>query len=367
MKIKSIILHHIQLPLNFEFKTAQSQLDVRDTIIIECIDDKGGHGYGECVSFTTPFYTEETLDDSWQALAHDYIPKVLATQLKHPFDIHQLINELLPMAMAGLENSLLDLYYKNLEQPIIASLFDEKLNSTIKQGSVISDVTLDQTLLQVDKLIDNGVRRIKLKINPTNAFEKVKTVTEKFPHITFAVDANRSYELNQIDSLLQLDNLGLACIEEPFNTYNLEDYSKILSQFNTPICFDENVQTMNDLEKLIKLNGKKVLNIKIGRLGGLYYAEKAIELCRQHDIEYWIGSMVESGISKILHIQLASLPDTYIAGDLSSSSHYFKEDLISPEITFAHGQMTLPTGIGLGVEINTIALEKYTIKKEIFQ
>lgn len=367
MKLNSISLHHVQLPLKFNFKTAKGQLKVRDTLIIIAEDCSGNLGYGECVSFTTPFYTEETFERSWESLSQTYIPKVLTTEFSHPFEIHDFFKNPLPMAIAGLENALLDLYYKSLGKNTIATLFPEKLAPYLTRGAVLGDLPFDQLSEKIEELLVEGVRRIKLKIKPEDGFERMKFAVEHYPQVQWAVDANRSYALENLQQIEKLDQLGLLCIEEPFATNNLKDYQHIIPQLSTPVCFDENVQNFEQLEQAADLKGKKMLNIKIGRLGGLYQTKQAINFCRDHDIPFWIGSMVESGISKILHAQLATLNDNAMPGDLSDSAHYFLEDLITPEIEFNHGKMLAPKGIGLGVSINYLALKKYTIRKEVFQ
>jgi len=145
------------------------------------------------------------------------------------------------------------------------------------------------------------------------------------------------------------------------NSENFLEYQKLQKELRTPICLDESIQTVNDLKTAILLKAFKVLNIKVGRVGGIYYAKQMIDLCRENDIKYWIGSMVESGISKILHVHLAGLNDTYIPGDLSSSKRYFKKDIIKPEIIARNGIIKVPKGYGLGVEIDEATLREYTI------
>jgi O-succinylbenzoate synthase len=174
-------------------------------------------------------------------------------------------------------------------------------------------------------------------------------------------DANKSYKFQQIDELKKFDELNLLCIEEPLDSMDFLEYQRLQKELKTPICLDESIQTINDLITAIELKAFKVLNIKIGRVGGLYYAKKMIELCRKNNIEYWVGSMVESGISKILHVHLASLKDTNIPGDLSSSNRYFKRDIIKPEIIVKNGIIKVPEGYGLGVDIDKASLKNYTI------
>ncbi|QDK70859.1 o-succinylbenzoate synthase [Lactococcus protaetiae] len=367
MKINRITLSHVQLPMKFNFKTAKGEVKYRDTIILKVEDDIGLAGFGEVVSFTTPFYTSETFDASWEKLEKDYIPKLLAHSISHPFDIHQCFDNASPMAIAGLENALLDLYFKEKNENLIVGLFQEKLQEKIPRGAVLGDMPLEQLFKETDQLVQSGVGRIKVKISPKDGFERTKLLVEKFPQIRFAVDANRSFSLNDWAEIKKFDQLNLVCIEEAFDIMHLSELTEISSRLATPLCFDESVQTLSELTEIAKLPGKTMLNIKIGRLGGLYQTMKAIDFCRHRKIGFWVGSMVESGISKILHVQLAALAGNVMAGDLSDSQHYFDEDLINPEISFPNGWMLVPTGVGIGVAVNEDAFSRATIRTTEFR
>lgn len=359
-------MYHVQLPMKFNFKTAKSELNVRDSIILKVEALSGLTGFGEVVSFTSPFYTSETFEASWEALKKTYIPKLLKNELSHPFEIHQIFENPLPMAVAGLENALLDLYFKEKNENLIRGIFQEELSEKIPHGAVLGDMPTNQLLQELAQLEELGVQRVKLKISPKDGFERTKLALEHFPKLKFAVDANRSFSLADWQEVAKFDQFNLACIEEPFDIKNLAELTEISAFIKTPLCFDESVQTLAELAQLKNLSGKKMLNIKISRLGGLYYVQKAVEFCRENGIDFWVGSMVESGISKILHVQLAALSGNVMAGDLSDSQHYFEQDLIKPEIAFSKGLMKVPRGAGIGVQVNERAISRYTVRKEIF-
>ncbi|MCQ2559674.1 MAG: o-succinylbenzoate synthase [Clostridia bacterium] len=361
MKIKRVILYHVDLPLKFVFKTAQESLSHRETLILKVFDTEGNYGYGEAVAFTTPFYTEETLAKSLQVLKDDYIPQILNREIEHPFAIHALLDRRFPMAVAGLENALLELWAKNSQKNLLAALFPEKFREYIEMGLVLGDLPYPELAEKIREYRAAGCRRFKIKIKPEDGYQRISQVVRDFPDLQLAVDANRSYNLSQLQEVKKFDALPLLCLEEPFA--RIENYPQLQSQLQTPICLDESIQSMEQLKKAAELNLFRVLNIKIGRLGGLYYVRQMIDFCRQNSLQYWIGSIVESGISKILHVGLAALPDTYMAGDLSDSCRYFAEDLIEPAIAFVGGKMQVPQGIGLGVQIKEQILAQYTLEK----
>lgn len=361
MRIERIELYHVKMPLNFTFKTSQATIKHRETIIIKVADEFGNEGYGEVVAFNEPFYTNETLLDSKHMLLSTYIPMLIHRDIKHPFDIHRLINPSYPMALAGLENALVDLYARRQKQSIMNVVFNEETNDEIYAGIVLGDQDIGDLIKQINYYQKEGYTRFKIKIKPEDGFLKLKAIREKYPNINLLVDANKSYSIDQIKELKKLDALNLLCIEEPLNLVDFRVYQKLQAEMETLICLDESIQTIDDLKTAIKLKAFKALNIKVGRIGGIYYAKQMIELCRKNNIKYWIGSMLESGISKILHVHLASLKDTFIPGDLSSSKRYFKNDIIKPEILVEKGIIKIPKGYGLGVEIDENALNNFTI------
>jgi len=364
MRIKRIELFHLQMPLNFTFKTSQTSLKHRETMVIRAVDELGNTGYGEVVAFREPFYTTETITDSKWVLRNRYIPQLLPVEINHPFLLHERMDLRYPMAIAGLENALLDLYAKRNGKSIMELVFSEATRDRIEAGMVLGDLDISTLVRQIDLYRGEGYTRFKIKIKPEDGFSKLKFIREKYPDLKLLADANKSYEYHQVDELKKLDGLQLLCIEEPLARFDFTVYQKLQEEINIPICLDESIQTITDLERAVQYKACKVLNIKVGRIGGMYYAKQMIELCRKNRIRYWIGSMVESGISKILHVHLASLQDTYIPGDLSSSGRYFPKDIIDPEIIVENGMIQVPKGWGLGVKINESALQAYTIDHE---
>lgn len=230
---------------------------------------------------------------------------------------------------------------------------------------------MEQLLDAVEAHVANGCKRIKIKINPTDGYDRMALIRKHYPDLVLAADANQSYSYDDIDKIRQFNDLKLACIEEPFAITTLQSYKEWKWEhlnnddwhIETPICLDESILGYDDLSYAIEYGLIDVLNIKVGRMGGLVPTKAAINLCRECHIPYWVGSMVESGISKMLHAQLAALGDSYMAGDLSDSNRYFERDLIYPDLTFKDGVMHVPDGDGLGVTVFDDRLEAYCVEK----
>lgn len=361
MRIEKLELFHIRMPLRFTFKTSQAGFNCRETIVIKATDELGNEGYGEVVAFHEPFYTKETLPIAKSVLKKVYIPQLIHQEMKHPFDIHQCFDLSYPMAISGLENALVDLYAKRQRKPVTKLIFDEETNDEILAGVVLGDHSIPSLLSQISREQREGYNRFKIKIKPEDGYAKLQAVRDRYPDIELLADANKSYSPEQMAELKKMDEVQLLCIEEPLNTADLHDYQILQKELKTPVCLDESIQTIENLQTAISLKALSVINIKAGRVGGLYYVKQMIKLCRENNIRYWIGSMLESGVSKMLHVHLASLKDTFIPGDLSSSKRYFAKDIIKPEIMAENGRIKVPKGYGTGVEINEPILNAVTI------
>lgn len=367
--ITNITLYHVQLPMKFTFKTAKGEVKVRDTIVIRLEDDKGHVGYGECVAFVDPFYTAETVEFCWRALKERYLPTLLGAQVD-PSVVASWAQDGYPMTVAAVENALFHVKCASLGVNTVEYVMSQPLGTRIPMGVVIGDIPLDQVVPAVKVYVDLGCERMKLKVSPKDGYERVALVRSAFPDLTLAVDGNQSYTYDDLESVRAYDEFHLACLEEPFQMVKLQEYSQwkqsLGTKWNieTKICLDESILSFEDLIYAHTHGLLDVLNVKVGRLGGLMMAKQAIEYCRAHGIGYWIGSMVESSISKLLHVQLAALGDAYMAGDLSDSLRYFHHDLTDPALTFTEGSMTVPNGVGLGATVQETLLEQYSIAKE---
>ncbi|WP_126939400.1 o-succinylbenzoate synthase [Veillonella sp. VA142] len=376
--ITNITLYHVQLPMKFTFKTAKGELGVRDTLIVRLEDEAGYVGYGECVAFVEPFYTKETVASCWDVLCTQYLPNVLGKEATMTLP-KRWLSEGMPMTVASVENALLHLQCAHLGVNTVEYVLQQPLIPTVPTGIVIGDVPLDTLVDAVTGYVSQGCQRIKLKVSPKDGYERVQRVRSAYPDLMLAVDANQSYSYQDMDKVRALNTFNLACIEEPFQIYSLEEYNRFKTthewSITTPICLDESILNYDDLVYAHTHGLLDILNVKVGRLGGLRETAKMIQYCRDHGIQYWIGSMVESSISKWMHVQLAALGDAYMPGDLSDSLRYFEQDLTRPPIVSirkdcgAEGLsqcIEVPKGAGLGVDVDLEMIETRCKRKKLW-
>jgi o-succinylbenzoate synthase len=361
MNLSKINLYVISMPLKAPFQTHLQTVKERKSIIIEVEDRAGRKGYGEAVAFSSPWYTEETVDTVMHMLDDFLIPLVVNASLSHP----ELISDLfMPirgnnMAKASIETALWDLYAKQQGKSLAVLLGGTRRQ--IPAGAVVATSSISSVLQQMENFLEEGYQRIKLKIDPTNDYQLLKEVRCHFPTAPIMADANSAYSLKDINHLKKLDEFQLMMIEQPFSQDDLLQHSKLQKHLTTPICLDESIHSIEDVRTAIELGSCKVINIKIGRVGGLKPALDIYHLCQQHHIDVWVGGMLEYGISRAFNIAFASLPNFHIAGDISATSRYWQEDITSPEVLVEQGLINVPTDPGIGYRINETRLKEVTL------
>ena len=367
MDISSIILHTIKMPLKTPFSTHLGTVSERESIIVEIIDKEGLSGYGEVVAFSSPWYTEETIQTSYHMLKDFLIPLLQTKGVSHPSEIEKLFSGLRRnhMAKASIDMALCDLQAKKEEKTL-----SEYLGGTAKKipsGVVVGAKTMDEVMAQIEAYVAEGYKRVKIKISPENDFAFISQIRKHYPDLLLMADANSAYTLDHLDHLRALDQFNLMMIEQPLAHDDIIDHAKLQKELKTPICLDESIVTFDDARKAIELGSCKVINIKIGRVGGLQPAKKIHDYCLTKNIQVWCGGMIEFGISRAHNIALATLPGFSIPGDISASSRYWEEDIIRPEVAVENGFIQVPDSFGIGFEMNKKRLKEVTLAREVFQ
>lgn len=366
MKIKGVNLKVISMRMKKPFTTHLETVTNREAIIVEIIDSDGLNGYGEVVAFSSPWYTEETVKTSYHMLKDFFIPLLQKTRIAHPNELTALLSKFRrnQMAKAGLETAIWDLYAK--EQQKSLSVLLGGTQSTIPSGVVVGAKTIAESLTQIEQFLNDGYQRVKIKISPENDLMLVSEIRKQFPKLQLMADANSAYSLSEIARLQALDEFGLLMIEQPLAYDDIVDHAKLQRELKTPICLDESIVTFDDARRAVELGSCRVINIKIGRVGGLTTAKRIHDYCYRHHIPVWCGGMLEYGISRAHNIALASLPGFSIAGDISASSRYWEEDITIPEVFVKQGMIEVPTGHGIGYLPNKKRIQDVLLSEESF-
>jgi o-succinylbenzoate synthase len=367
MNVKTVKLSVVKMPLKQAFTTHLGSVTEREAIIVEAEDQNGILGLGEGVAFSSPWYTEETVQTSWHVLKDFLVPLLKEKEITHPDEAFGLFRSVRRnhMAKAAIESALWDLQAKQEGIPL-AKLIGGTMQS-IPSGVVVGNPDLAEAIKQIEGYLDLGYERVKVKISPENDIQYIREIRRRFPDLALMADANSAYSLGDADRLRALDEYGLLMIEQPLEYDDIVDHAKLQSQIATPICLDESIVTFDDARKAVELGSCKVINIKIGRVGGIGEAKRIHDFCVSKGIPVWAGGMIEFGVSRAHNIALASMPGFTIPGDISGSDRYWEEDIIQPEIKVLNGSINVPDRPGIGYDLNRKRLSEITIFEEIIQ
>lgn len=359
ISISEVVVHRLLMPMQMRFQTSYGVQTARDVILVEVRTPEGFVGWGESVAMKSPLYTEETTDTVEAMLKHELVSLLLRTPWQHPSEFLAKARPLHgnPMAKFAAEGALWDIWAQ--QQGIsLASAFGG-VKSHVDVGVSIGIKPMDELLTEVDNYLQQGYRRIKIKVQPGWDSEPIAAIRDAFSDVPLMVDANGSYEGADDAALRKLDGYGLMMIEQPFAASSMERSARLQSQMTTDLCLDESIVTLEDATRAIRISACRVINVKLGRVGGVQATLDLVKLARDAGIQLWCGGMFETGIGRAFNIAISSLAEFTLPGDSAASSRYWKPDIIIPEVVVEDGKIKVPTASGLGFAVDTDQVARY--------
>ncbi len=367
MKLREMTLREIHLKLLHPFETSMDRVFDRRILLVE-VDVDGVVGWGECTAGENPFYSPEDTETCWHILKNYVWPMLKGREFNAASDIWGMLGQVRGhnMAKASVEVAVWDAEARH-KGVSLAKLLGGVRTQIPCGVSIGIKETPDELAATVKKELAAGYQRIKIKIKPGKDLVPVQRLRQEFPHVKLSVDANSAYRLEDLDLLKQMDAYYLMMIEQPLGWDDLFGHVEIQRALQTPICLDECIHTYEQAEAAIALGACKIMNIKLGRVGGFHEAKRIHDLCQKHAIPVWCGGMLESGVGRSHNIAMSSLPNFTLPGDVSASARYWHEDIITPEVTVSpQGTITVPTAPGTGYEPRRDRIDSITVRKERF-
>ena len=368
MKIDRVELRELHLPLVHFFETSFGRTTARRIVLVraESAESEGLTGWGEVTCGEEPFYNYETPETAWHILRDFLAPWTLKREWATPSALAERFRPIRGhnMAKAGLENALWDLEAQRQGMPLW-KLLGGTLEEIPCGVSIGIQNSVEELLDNIGREVAAGYQRIKLKIKPGWDTEVLERVRARFPRIVLSVDANSAYTLDDLPHLKELDRFLLLMIEQPLHWNDIVDHAKLQRGLETAICLDESIHGAADARQAIELGSCKIINIKLGRVGGHTTARETQELCRARRVPVWCGGMLESGIGRAHNIAMSTLAGFTLPGDVSASQRYWREDIIEPEVTVSpRGTIAAPQRPGLGYTPSLERIERVTVRKE---
>lgn len=365
MKIEAIELREIRLPLVHFFETSFGRTYERNILLVRVRDADGGVGWGECTAGEGPFYCEEWTESAWAVINAFLAPLLIGQELAAPDAVSALMRRVRGnrMAKAALETACWDLAARRAGKPLWQMLGGTRQESACGVSIGIQD-TPAALLDKIEREVAAGYQRIKIKIKPGWDAAIVESVRARFPDIQLTVDANSAYTLADVPLLQTLDRFRLMLIEQPLGYDDMYDHATLQKQLDTPICLDESIRSHEDARKAIALGACRIVNVKLGRVGGHAEAQRVEQVCRERGVPVWCGGMLESGIGRAHNIAMSTLAGFTLPGDVSASARYWAEDIIEPAVTVTpRGTIIAPAAPGLGFAVNEARIDALTVRR----
>jgi O-succinylbenzoate synthase len=365
MKIEAITLREIQMPLVHFFETSFGRTYSRRILLVSA-HCEGVNGWGECVAGEDPFYSSEWIESAWPTITHYLAPMLIGKDVSQGRQGAALMARVRGhrMAKASLENALWDAEAKAKQQPLWKLLGGTRREIPCGVSIGIQD-SPEHLLEKIQTELSAGYRRIKIKVKPgwdINILEKVRS---RWSDITLSVDANSAYTLDELEHVRKFDQFNLLMIEQPLWNDDIYYHARLQKELRTALCLDESIENVRDAAFAVETGACRIINIKVGRVGGFTEAKKVHDVCLVNNIPVWCGGMLESGVGRTHNIALSTLENFRLPGDVSASKRYWKEDIIEPEVEVSrNGLIAIRDEPGTGYRVREDLIEKLTVRKE---
>jgi o-succinylbenzoate synthase len=365
MRIDAIILRELHMPLVRPFETSFGVTRNRRILLAE-VQSEGLTGWGECTVGERPYFSSESTDTAWSIITQELGPLLAGEPPEHGGECPRIFRRVRGnhMAKATLENAIWDLEAQREGLPLAKLLGG--VQETIACGvSIGIQPSLAELLAVIERELSAGYQRIKLKVKPGWDMEVLEKVRHRWPAITLSVDANSAYRLRDADHIVQFDAFDLLMIEQPLWHDDFYYHSMLQKRLETSICLDESIGNRRDTLAAIEMGSCRIINIKLGRVGGFSEAIAVHNAAMERGVPVWCGGMLESGIGRSHNIALSTLENFTLPGDVSASARYWAQDIIEPEVVvLPQGEIAIPDTPGRGYEVRADLIEKLTVRKE---
>jgi O-succinylbenzoate synthase len=365
MKIEAIHMRELNMPLAHPFETSFGVTTGRRILVVE-IECEGQTAWGECVAGEHPYFSDEMIDTAWIITESELAPRLLKADVASGRDCPELFAQVRGhrMAKAALENAVWELDAQR--QGIALSKLLGGTRESIPCGvSIGIQPTPEKLMEKIETEVNAGYQRIKLKCKPGWDTDIFKMVRDRWPNILLSCDANSAYELTDADHIASWDEFKLLMIEQPLWYDDFFFHAELQRRIKTDLCLDECIRNRRDALAALELGSGRIINIKVGRVGGFTEAIAIHDVAQNFGIAVWCGGMLETGIGRSHNIALSSLPNFSLPGDVSASKRYWQQDIIEPEVTVSpEGTITVPTTPGRGFNVLPDRIEALTVRRQ---
>lgn len=363
MKIDRIILRFVRIPLRFEFQNRWQRIKSWTKLIVE-LRSGDGVGYGECMAMETPFYSYENIETAWWVITKWLARPLLEGDFSHPREVAEAFSLIHGHheGKAALECAFWDLYARSQGVPLCEAIGGGR--RLVSAGSTVGIQKDIETIVKVAGVsVTAGYKRLKVKIKPGWDTEPLAALRAAFPGLTLLADANGAYSGKDIDMLAGLERFAPIIIEQPFPAGSWTQFAALQARTSTIVCLDEAIDCLNDVEQMIQFKAARMVNLKVGRVGGIVESIRIHDRCAEAGIPVFVGSKIETGVGRWMNIAVATLGNVCYPSDVSASERYFVEETVCDPVKLVSPGFVEPLpGPGIGTEIVPERIFKYTVR-----
>src|SRR5579864_7031508 len=364
--MEAVELRRVALSLVAPFETSFGVQTERDILLLR-VQTEAGEGWGECVAGEEPTYSSEYVDGAQQVLIKHLLPRLMRLERLDAAGVASALRAVHGhhMAKAAIEMAMLDAELRSRGESF-ARFFGAARRVVDCGVSVGIHRSIPDLLETVGSYLEEGYRRIKLKIKPGWDVEPVRAVRERFGQVPLQVDANTAYRVSDAAHLAELDVFGLLLIEQPLPEEQVLAHAEVAKTVRTPICLDESITSALAATDAIALGACRIINVKPGRVGGYLEARNIHDACADRAVPVWMGGMLETGIGRAGNVAMAAMKNFTLPGDTSASDRYYRRDITEPFV-LKDGRLKVPTGPGLGVAVDLEYLDSITYWRDLVE
>jgi len=365
MKIEAIHMREVNMPLAYPFETSFGVTTARRILLVE-LEGEGFSAWGECVAGEHPYFSDEMVDTAWHITETELAPRLLKQEIESGRDCPALFEQIRGhrMSKSALENAVWDLDAQR-QGVSLAKLLGGTRDIIPCGVSIGIQPTPEKLMEKIETEVSAGYQRIKLKCKHGWDVKIFEEVRKRWPDILLSCDANSAYRMEDADHIATWDQFNLLMIEQPMWYDDFYFHAQLQKRLKTAICLDECIRNRRDAQAALELGSGRILNIKVGRVGGFTEAIAVHDVAQSHGVPVWCGGMLETGIGRAHNIALSSLPNFKLPGDVSASKRYWTEDIIEPEVVVSvKGEIVVPTSNGRGFEVVRERVEKITVRRK---
>jgi O-succinylbenzoate synthase len=350
------------MPLISPFTTSFGT-DVNKDVFVFTLENNGITAYSESVTDENPFYGPEDNYTVFHIIKTHLAPIMKDLPEPEEFNLKSGFIKGNNMAKAAMEMLLYDYHSKLKGKALYKYMGQSRGFANVGISLGMDDINV--TLKKIQEALDRGYKRIKVKIMKGKELDILKSVRDQFPDIVLSSDANSDYTEKDFDLIKKIDRYDLVYLEQPLYHDDIIYHSRLAKEMSTPICLDESITSPDKAQKALETGACSVINIKEGRLGGIWNSLKVMETVKNFGGHVWIGGMLETGVGRSFNVSVASLADINYPGDTSPNDKYFTHDIVKNPFAMENGTIKPNKGPGIGVEIDEEYLKKYTVEEGV--